>query len=44
MVATADVGAIEVYKGDAGIPADLMIALPSAAAGSCGVVAIWTRR
>jgi hypothetical protein len=44
MVSTADVAAIEVYKGDVGIPAELMIALPGAGTGSCGIVAIWTRR
>lgn len=44
MVSTMDVAAIEVYKGDGAVPAELMIALSGPAAGSCGVVAIWTKR
>ena len=44
IVSPTEVAAIEVYRGDVGLPAEFMIALTSASAGSCGVVAIWTKR
>lgn len=44
MVSTADVAAIEVYKSDIAVPAELMIASSGMSAGSCGIVAIWTKR
>ena len=44
MVSPTEVAAIEVYKGDVGVPADLMISVASASRGTCGIVAIWTKR
>jgi hypothetical protein len=44
MVSPAEIAAIEVYRGDVGVPMELMIAFSSARAGSCGLVAIWTKR
>jgi hypothetical protein len=43
IVAPEDIAGIEVYRGDVGVPAEL-VTYAGRGTGSCGLVAIWTKR
>ncbi|HEY0811091.1 MAG TPA: Plug domain-containing protein, partial [Longimicrobiales bacterium] len=45
MISPTDVEGIEVYRGDATVPMELRLHMGTAnTAGSCGLIAIWTKR
>jgi hypothetical protein len=47
MVSPQDIGGVEVYKGDASVPMELMVmqqGAPLLQGGSCGLIAIWSKR
>jgi hypothetical protein len=44
IVSVSDIAAIEIYKGDAGVPGELSFAVSDATGGMCGIIAIWTKR
>jgi hypothetical protein len=45
MISPSDIAGIEVYRGDASIPVELSVQIRAGnTSGSCGLVAIWTKR